>query len=436
VDNAIRRQPRVPTVQGMRPFELPGHEVLELLGYGTTGEVWRARRGAELVVLRRLAAADRDAIAEVRRQATVVRSLTNRHLVRLKTITRAQGDEVLVLDHAACGSLEALLATRGTLTPGEVVTVLAPVAEALGAAHAHDLRHRRLRASRVLFGADGMPMLDGIGLDPIYDPEDSLDPTGALGTTADVWALGALGHRMLTGSDPDPATELPATTPLPLAAALQSALDADPLARPSAADLAAALLASCPATPVGGLPDPVVLPPAAPRQLPRTVPKPLIVTAAAAAALLAVVGLGWTWGARGAAATARVSAVPTDWAAIVVALDQARAAAFGTADVTLLERVYEPGSRLLRADAAALADLRARHATARGLAHRVLAVRPTSVSTDRVQLVVTEALSAYTLVDVRGHVLERHTAGPALRLTVQLVRNARGWRVAGIERAP
>ncbi|MDX6215583.1 MAG: Protein kinase domain, partial [Frankiales bacterium] len=97
---------------------MPGHEVLELLGYGATGEVWRARRGVELVVLRRLAVADRDALAEVRRQATVVRSLSTRHLVRLKTITRAQGDEVLVLDHAPCGSMEGLLAARGTLTPG------------------------------------------------------------------------------------------------------------------------------------------------------------------------------------------------------------------------------------------------------------------------------------------------------------------------------
>jgi hypothetical protein len=413
----------------MRAFELPGHEVLELLGYGATGEVWRARRGAELVVLRRLVTSDSAALAEVRRQATVVRTLTSKHLVRLKTVTRVQGDDVLVLDHAACGSLEALLATRGTLTPGEVVTVLAPLAEALGAAHAHGLRHRRLRSSRVLFNADGMPMLDGIGLDPIYDPADSLDPTGALGATADVWALGALGHRMLSGADPGPSVELPATTPLPLAAALQSALDADPFARPGAADLAAALLASCPATPVSGLPDPVTLPAPAPRQLPRTVPKPLIIGAAAVAALLAVVGIGWTWGARGAPATASVSTVPTDWAAVVTGLDRTRAATFASGDAGRLGQVYEQGSKLLRQDEAALADLRRRHATTRGLRHRLLSVRPVSVGHEQARLAVTEVLSAYTLVDPAGRVLERHTRGPAVQLFMVVVHGPRGWLV-------
>ena len=413
----------------MRPFEVPGHEVLELLGYGSTGEVWRARRGAELVVLRRLPAVDRDALAEVRRQATVVRSLTSRHLVRLKTITRAQGDEVLVLDHAACGSLEALLATRETLTPGEAVTVLAPLAEALGAAHAHDLVHRRLRASRVLLDADGMPLLDGLGLDPIYDAADSLDPTGALGWTADVWALGALGHRMLTGADPGHVPQLPATAPQPLVEALLSALDADPFARPSAADLAAALLASCPATPLTGLPEPVLLPAPVARQLPRRIPRPLIVTAAAAAALLAVVALGWTWGARSAPATASVSAVPTDWTAVVSGLDRVRGHAFGSGERRELEQVYAPGSPLLAADTAALADLGSRQASARGLLHRVLSVEAGAVSHGRAEVVVTEALSPYTLVGAHGQVLERHTAGPAVRVLMVLLHTPGGWRI-------
>jgi hypothetical protein len=41
-----------------------------------------------------------------------------------------------VLDHARGGSLAALLSRRGRLTPGEVVTIAAPLAQALAAAHA------------------------------------------------------------------------------------------------------------------------------------------------------------------------------------------------------------------------------------------------------------------------------------------------------------
>lgn len=422
----------------MRAFELPGHEVLELLGYGATGEVWRARRGTELVVLRRLASdgpAVREALAEVRRQATVVRSLPTRHVIRVKALTRVQGDDVLVLDHAACGSLESLLTDRGVLEPGEVVTVLAPLAEALGLAHGHGLRHRRLRASRVLLAADGMPVLDGLGLDPLHDAQDSLDPTGALGPTADVWALGALGHRMLTGADPGHTPDLPATVPVPLADALRSALDPDPLARPTAADLAAALLASCPAVPLRRLPEPVALPvPTARRAVPRSLPKPLLAAGGAVLALLAVVALGWTWGARSAPATASVGAAPTDWTAVVTGLDRSRALAFGRSDPAALRQVYAPGSDLRAGDEEVLRSLQARRVVARGLAHRLLSVGVVSDRGERVELRVAEQLSAYALVGSRGDVVERHTAGPVQQVVMVLDRGAAGWRVLALRR--
>ncbi|MCW2499091.1 MAG: Serine/threonine protein kinase, partial [Frankiales bacterium] len=177
-----------PSVAGMTAWEVPGYDVLELLGFGTTGEVWRARERASgtVVALRRLAGGDRAAVAAVRREATVVRSLPSPHLVRLRTTVRAGGDDVLVLDHAAGGSLAALLARRGRLDPGEVVTVLAPVADALGQAHQHGLVHGRLGVSSVLLTAQGMPLLDGLGA-------ASLTDAGAADPAADVAALGALG---------------------------------------------------------------------------------------------------------------------------------------------------------------------------------------------------------------------------------------------------
>ena len=414
----------------MQPFSVPGHEVLELLGYGALGEVWRARRGAELVVLRRLDPTEPAALAEVRRQATVVRTLPSPHLLRLKTTTRVRDDDVLVLDHAACGSLEALLAERGALTPGEVVTVLAPLAEALGQAHDHGLCHRRLTASRVLFDADGMPLLDGLGLDPLRDPGDSLDPTGALGGTADVWALGDLGRRMLGG-------EVPATAPLLLRQALEAAVHPDPFARPSGRDLAARLLASCAAAPVTGLPEPVVLAAAPVRSRPRLrarLPRRALVVGVALAVLAVVVGLGWTWGAQSAPVTASVGAVATDWRAVVQGLDAARARAFTTGSAATLASVYEDGSPLRVDDEAVLADLRTRHLTARGLGHQVLSASERGTAGDEVTLSVTQQLSAYVLVDRAGRVLERHTAGPVQDVRLVLTRTPHGWRLAQVTR--
>ena len=114
----------------MSNWDLPGYDVMELLGFGSCGEVWRARErsSGRVVALRRLAGGDRQALAEIRRCATVVRSLPSPHLVRLRTTARAGRDDVLVLDHADGGSLAALCARRGPLSAGEVVTALALLA--------------------------------------------------------------------------------------------------------------------------------------------------------------------------------------------------------------------------------------------------------------------------------------------------------------------
>jgi hypothetical protein len=278
----------------------------------------------------------------------------------------------------------------------------------------------------VLLSADGMPMLDGLGLDALHDPRDSLDPTGVLGPTADVWAVGALGRLLLAGSADAP---LPQTVPVPLVQALADAVDPDPLARPSAEVLAAQLLAACPAQPLLGLPEPPELPA---RRQPRR-RRRLLLPAAAVAALLVVVSIGWTWGSSGAPATASVPAVPVDWTAVLSGLDAARSSAFATGSGEALGGVYADGSGLLEQDAAALADLRRRGATAHGLRHVLRSVTGGPVTDGHVLLLVQQSLSPYELVDAHGTVLERHTAGPVVATQVTLVREPGGWRMEAVK---
>ncbi|MGZ6793132.1 MAG: protein kinase domain-containing protein, partial [Mycobacteriales bacterium] len=363
----------------MAEWDVPGYDVLELLGFGASGEVWRARErsGGAPVALRRLAGGDRAAVAAVRRQATVVRSLPSPHLVRLRTTTRAGRDDVLVVDHAAGGSLAGVLQRRGTLAPGEVVTAVAPLAEALGQAHAHGLVHGRLRASEVLLTADGRPLLDGLGTAALHDPEDGHDPTGALGASADVWALGALAHQLLTGEQPGPTVlgALAPRAPLPLVRAVESALAFDPTTRPSAADLAAALLAACPALPLQGvvaaaLPEPVRRRLPRPRvRRPEGLARRVLAGVAVGLALLSVAAVGRLWGHRAVEAPARVAAAGPDWARVVAGLERAREEAFAGADAGRLLDVYAPASPLLSSDQLAVAALGRAGRTADGVEH-------------------------------------------------------------------
>ena len=458
MDNFDRRSVILRSVPRMTDWQVPGYDDLQLLGFGSAGEVWAARERSSgtWVALRRLAGRHRDLVAEVRAAATVVRSLPSPHLVRVRTTLRVAGDDVLVLDLADGGPLGPLVSHRGSLTPGEVVTVVAPLAEAVGQGHAHGLRHGRLALSSVLLTGDGMPLLDGLGLTALHDRQDGLDPTGGLGDSADVWALGELCRLLLTG---DPAAPAPVTTPLPLRQAVESALQPDPRARPTAGDLAAALLASCPALPLQGtLGRPLVAPPApsATRGRHRLASRPLMSMVAAGCAVLLVVVAGWTWGSRSAERPGRLSAAtgsgvrvtgpsphltgtglpeparldrPVDARPVVEALDAARAEAFATADSTALRAVYAPGSPQQRQDAASIVALARLRRTAVGVRHDVRSVQVVGAARDELALDVVEALGAYEVRAVGGAVLARTPASAPVRVRMILRRVAGAWRV-------
>ncbi len=100
---------------------LSGFDTVELLGYGSGGEVWLARERATglPVALKRLrAGADLAARDRLRREAAVLAGVDHPHVVRLRAVHGDGDDLVLVLDLAAGGSLARLLATRRVLPGG------------------------------------------------------------------------------------------------------------------------------------------------------------------------------------------------------------------------------------------------------------------------------------------------------------------------------
>ena len=411
----------------MSQLRVSGYDEPVLLGFGSLGEVWQAQRRAtgETVVLRRLVGATREALSAAREQCAAVRALSSVHAVRVRTTTRSGPDDVLVLDHAAGGSLMSVLADRLVLSPGEVVTVLGPLAQVLAQAHAVGVVHGRLDLASVLVDAQGRPLLDGLGLRPLHDPSDGHDPTGALGAAADVWAVGALGVRLLTGHTPGttPLAELAPTAPVPLVRALEAALAFDPGQRPSAADLADAVLAACPALPLIGT-KPASAPISPRRPLHWRAPA---TAAVAVLALVSVVLGGWAWGRQGVA-SARPAA--PSWTAVLGRLDDARAAAFARDDASLLEQVWTADSPSLRADEATLQGLHRAGQVAEGLRHRVTSVRVVTVSGDRVALDVRELLSSYVVRGPAG--MTRQAEGPQRQDRVVLVRGSAGWRLEGV----
>ena len=254
----------------MTEMQLPGFDVVELLGFGSTGEVWLARERATgvPVALKRLrAGADLAARDRLRREAAVLAGVDHPHVVRLRGV-HGDGDAlVLVLDLAARGSLARLLATRCQLSAAEVVTIAVPLAQALAAVHAQGLVHGDVTPANVLFAADGRPMLSDLGIARLLGSPAAevggtsgfLDPagagTGSPGPASDVHGLAATCLAALAGrpayDELGARLQVPPGTPQALADALERALAPDPFDRPTAEEFALAVFDSGPAEPVG-----------------------------------------------------------------------------------------------------------------------------------------------------------------------------------------
>ena len=194
-------------------WRLPGFMIGEMLGSGNSSEVWAARIAAtgEQVALKRVALMESDALRAARTEAALLTALDHPHLIRLHALIPTPDAAVLVLDLADGGSLADLLARRGRLAVGEVVTALAPIAAALAYAHQLGVLHGDVTPGNVLFTAIGLPMLADLGVGRIVGDSvavrctpEYVDPAVARGCapgpSSDVFMLGAVAMRALTGS--------------------------------------------------------------------------------------------------------------------------------------------------------------------------------------------------------------------------------------------
>jgi hypothetical protein len=253
----------------MTEMHLAGFDAVELLGYGSGGEVWLARERATglPVALKRLRpGADLATRDRLRREAAVLAGVDHPHVVRLRSVHGDGDGLVLVLDLAAGGSLARLLATRRRLAPGEVVTIAVPLAQALAAVHAQGLVHGDVTPANVLFAADGRPLLSDLGVarllgtgpGEVGGTRGYLDPAvlagAAPGPASDVHGLAATCLAALTGRPPydeqghrlDP----PDGTHSGLRVILEAALAPTPADRPTAEALAVAVFDAAAAEPV------------------------------------------------------------------------------------------------------------------------------------------------------------------------------------------
>ena len=205
------------------------YELIELLGRGGMGEVWRAvdTRKGRTVALKRLPAemtGEREFEDRFRREAQAAVRLNDPHVIPIHDFGEIEGRLFLDMRLVAGDDLGAVVEKEGALEPARAVSVLEQVASALDAAHDEGLVHRDVKPSNILLTPskgtaaprDFVYLIDfGIATGAALGTR--LTQTGlAIGTAAymaperftdgvdadrriDVYALGCVLHEMLTG---------------------------------------------------------------------------------------------------------------------------------------------------------------------------------------------------------------------------------------------
>jgi serine/threonine protein kinase len=214
-----------------RPLRfVPGYQLLEVLGEGGMGVVWKARQDGldRLVALKRIRSAGQtspEALARLRREAEAVSRLQHPNIVQIYDVGEQDGEPYLALEYVEGGSLAQKLTAR-PLLPRQAAALVETLARAMHHAHEHGIIHRDLKPGNVLL-ADGRrdagptPKITDFGLAKRLDEESGHTHTGAIlgtpsymapeqaggdgtavGPLADVYALGAILYETLTGRPP------------------------------------------------------------------------------------------------------------------------------------------------------------------------------------------------------------------------------------------
>jgi serine/threonine protein kinase len=230
LEQIVNRLPSAVRIPSIRPVQLPcefaGYELVEEIGRGGMGVVYRAIEVAtgrvlaiKMILTGHLASTEE--IERFRGEAAAAAKLRHPGIVPIYHFGAHAGQHYFTMPLVEGESLADRLAD-GPLPWREAAELAATVAEAIDFAHERGVVHRDLKPANILLDRDGRPMISDFGLArrlgdesigltttgnvvgtaSYMSPEQACGQLGLIGPSTDIYGLGAMLYAMVTGHAP------------------------------------------------------------------------------------------------------------------------------------------------------------------------------------------------------------------------------------------
>ena len=209
----------------LRPGAVLGrrYEILQLLGEGGMGSVYRARdrevnRMVALKVIRPELTGNPAILERFKQELVLSHQVTHKNVIRIYDLGDADGVKFITMEFVEGQDLRTLIQEKKKFSPEEAVEITQQICRALEATHSVGVIHRDLKPQNIMRDKNGRILLMDFGLARMVEG-DGMTQTGALVGTmeymspeqalgknlderSDLFTLGLIFYELLTGKMP------------------------------------------------------------------------------------------------------------------------------------------------------------------------------------------------------------------------------------------